>query len=165
MPAKRFAAESKVAVAKSRGEIDALLRHWGCDGIRWADHFSEGRTVLEFIWSHDDDQYLARLELQLPGEDELRAGARHASTGNFMPTKYARLRKEAGQTEMRILLLWLKASFNAIDLGIVEAATVFLPFLVGADGQTVAQVALPKMRSLLTRGAQSMFHQIGPGDG
>jgi hypothetical protein len=30
----RYVQTTTVNVAKSRGEIDTLLRRWGCDGIR-----------------------------------------------------------------------------------------------------------------------------------
>lgn len=62
--------------------------------------------------------------------------------------RYA-LRERAGRHEHRVLLLWLKAALNAVEAGLVDPASIFLSFLVGRDGRTVADVALPKLPSLI----------------
>lgn len=131
-----YAKKTKVPVSQTRGEIDKLLRAWGADMIRWTDIGSQERVSLEFLWQHDGDSYLARFAMDVEG---------------------------GAQPEHRLLLLWLKASFNSIEAGLVSAETIFLPFLVGQDGQTVADVALPKMRTMLTAGALEML-QLSRGD-
>lgn len=135
--AKRYASETKVSVARSRAEIEKLLRNWGADAIRWTDHWRESAMVLEFLWRHEEADYLARFRMEI----EEGSGA---------------------QVEHRILLLWLKGCFNAVEAGLVEAEVIFLPFLVGTDGQTVAQAALPRLRMLLEGSAA---HLLGSGDG
>lgn len=159
----RYAETTTVRVDKSRNEIDRLLRDWGCDGIRWTDHFAKGQVGLEFLWTHDDQEYLARFEITLPDDEALRSNARHASSGAFLPAKLAKLKESRGRQEHRLLLLWLKAALNAVDAGIIPAEVLFLPFLVGQDGQTVAQAALPRLRTLLSGGASEMF-QLSGGD-
>lgn len=152
-----YAQGTSVPIGKTRAAIDELLRRWRCDAIRWADHFAEGLVRLEFIWTRDGVQYLARLELRLPDDATLRRRARHAQTGAFLDSKYDRLRSECGRQEHRIMLLWLTAAFNAVDAGLVSAETIFLPFLVGRDGQTVAEAALPRLPELLRGAAASIL--------
>ena len=132
----RYASKTKVPVTRSRGEIDALLRDWGADSIRWTDHYNDEHFVLEFLWHHEGASYLARIDTKAEG---------------------------GAQVEHRILLLWLKGCFNAICEGLIRAEEVFLPFLVGQDGLTVAQVALPRLRTMLTAGAREML-QLPDGD-
>lgn len=154
---RRYAQETTVSVAKTRGEIDALLRRWGCDGIRWTDHYARGAIALEFIWHREDAEYLARFSIQLPSDKELRGEAKHQTTGRFLQTKFEKLQASRGRQEHRLLLLWLKAALNAVDAGIVEPETIFLPFLVGRDGQTVAEAALPRLQTLLVDGSRALL--------
>ncbi len=153
----RYANTTTVAVAKSRADIDSLLRQWGCDGIRWTDQFLEGLVRLEFVWNHDGTNYGARFSLQLPDDDELRAESVHATTGRFLQAKFDKLSKARGRSEHRVLLLWLKAAFNAVEAGIVTAETLFLPFIVDANGQTFAEVALPRLPMMLEGGAEQLL--------
>jgi hypothetical protein len=159
---RRFAEDTSVSVGRSRGEIDDLLRSWGCTALQWGDHFEEGRARLEFTWKRDGCTYLARFEVKLPDDKTLRGRARHATNGDFLPSKYEKLKANAGRQEHRVLLLWLKAAFNAVEAGLVDPATIFLPFLVGADGRTVADVALPRMRELLTGTADRLLQETNP---
>lgn len=153
----RYASTTSVGVAKSRGEIDALLRQWGCDGIRWTDQHKIGLVQVEFTWEHDDTPYLARFSIQLPDDAELRKRSQHASQHYFLESKYQKLCADNGKVEHRILLLFLKAAFNAVEEGIIDAQTLFLPYLVGADGRTVAEVALPRLSKMLEGGAASLL--------
>lgn len=158
----RFAEGTSVSMGKSRGEIDDLLRAWGCNGVSWLDDYEAGMVQLQFRWARDDAAgarlvYLARFTLRLPSEAALRERAIDGRTKRFSQTKLEALRKANGQQEHRVLLLWLKAAFNAVDAGIVDAATIFLPFLVGADGQTVADVAVPKLAKLLRGSATQLL--------
>jgi hypothetical protein len=62
--------------------------------------------------------------------------------------------------EHRVLLLWIKAAFNAVEAGIVTAEQIFLPFLEGADGKTVSEIAIPRMAEL-TRGSAGRLLTAG----
>lgn len=151
---RRYAQDTSVSVGRSRGEIDDLLREWNCDGIRWTDDYRTGRVRLEFLWSRDAAQYLARFDLRLPGEEELRRKAIDLRTRKVSEVKQLKKAREAaGRHEHRVLLLWLKAALNAVEAGLVDPAAIFLPFLVGSDGQTFADVALPKLPALINGSA------------
>jgi hypothetical protein len=143
---RRYAEKTSVPVARSRAEIDRLLRDWRCDGVQWTDEFSQGRVALAFIWSRDRgkgvvERYQARMTLKMPtGESVAEARRRRALH--------------------RTLLIWLKAAFNAIDAGLVTAEQLFLPFLVGNDGRTVGEIAIPNLTRLLDGAAGRLleFH-------
>jgi hypothetical protein len=148
----RFAAETTVPVGRTRGEIDTLLREWKCDQLQWSDDYQRGRVCLRFVWTHDKTTYVARFNLQLATEEQMRKEAidqRDSSGKRIAETKLARLHASRGQQEHRVLLLWLKAALNAVEAGIVDAAAIFLPFLEDREGVTVAEMALPRLHTLL----------------
>ena len=157
----RFAETTEVPVARSRQEIDRLLREWGCDGLAWADDFRAGEVCLRFIWSRDEARYLARINLKLPTDEALRPKAMDRRTHRLSEPKLKKLQDARGRREFRVLLLWLRAALNAVDTGIVTAEAVFLPFLEGQDGRTVAEVAVPRMRLLLTGSAGALLDGEG----
>lgn len=154
---RRYADGTSVSVLKSRTEIDALLQRWGASACSWTDDWGTGRTRLEFVWHRNGLDYHARFEIKLPDDEDLREEARHARTREVLESKLERLRAARGRQEHRRLLLWLKATFEAVEDGIVEADAVFLPFLVGKDGRTFAEHALPNLPKLLEGAATRLL--------
>ena len=157
---RRYAQDTQVAVAKSRSEIDNLLRTWGCSQCQWSDDWSGGRVQLRFVFERAKVSYLARFDLKLPDRKALEADAIDGRSGCVSERKMEKLLADRGKVEHRLLLLWLKGCLNAVEQGLVDAATIFLPFLEGKDGSTVAEVALPQLEAL-TRGSASRL--LGPG--
>lgn len=147
---RTFAQDTTVSVAKTRGEIYGLLTEWGISNIGFLDHFDEGQAELQFVWRRDDVKYAARFMVKLPTDEQLKKRARHARTGAFSQSKYNALREGRGRQEHRVLYLWIKAALNAVEAGIVSPEAIFLPFIVGKDGRTVAEHMLPRMQELLS---------------
>lgn len=154
---RRYAEDTTVSIAKSRGEIDGLLRQWGCTQIAWVDDYEHGAARLQFLWKRGDDGFVARFEIKVPDDNELEKLAVHATTGAFLPARFDKLCAARGRHQHRVLALWIKAALNAVEAGIVEPAAIFLPWLVGRDGRTVAEVALPRLGKLLEGGAQNLL--------
>jgi hypothetical protein len=96
--ARRYAEGTSVSVAQSRGEIDKLLRDWGCDQIIWADDHKEGRAMLRFLWENEGVQYIARFPLNIPTNEELEELAVHGTTGAFLPSRFEKLCDRRGRT-------------------------------------------------------------------
>jgi hypothetical protein len=57
----------------------------------------------------------------------------------------------------RVLLLWLKAALNAVDSGLIDVETIFLPFLEDRNGKTIAEIALPRLGVLLEGSAARLL--------
>ena len=145
---RRYAESTSVAVSKSRGEIDHLLRAWGAKGIQWSDDFEGDSVTLRFVWVHDGTDYLARFTLGLPAHADLEIAAIDRRTRRTSQRKLEVLMAARGRREHRLLLFWLKAAMHAVDAGLVTVETLFLPFLEGKDGRTVAEVAVPQLAQL-----------------
>ena len=125
----RHAETTKVPVAQSRSEIDKLLRTWECDGVRWTDHFGDQRAVLEFVWTIEGSgPMLARFEI---------SGA-----------AAARDPEQEWRRVHRVLRVFLLGIFNAVEAQIISFEEAVLPWTVAANGQTVAQALLPRLREI-----------------
>ena len=146
---RRYAEDTAVPISRSRGEIDKLLREWQAQGIQWTDDFEHDQVQLRFLWPRGDQRFMARFGIHLPSAEELKPEAKDGRTGRISDARLARLLEERGKREHRVLALWLKAALNAVDSGLVDAETLFLPFLEDRNGKTVAELALPKLGILL----------------
>lgn len=154
---RRYAEGTDVSVAKSRAEIDALLKRWGCQKLGWAEELDAGRAVLQFVWRHGEQDYMARFGITMPTDEELQAQALDGRTKRFSETKLAKLKDARGRVEFRQLALWLRACLNAVDAGIIRPEAVFFPWLVGRDGRTVWESAAPRLPELLTHSARALL--------
>lgn len=145
---RRYASQTAVSIAKSRGEIDKTLRRWGADQLQWSDDFKGGHAMLRFIWEHEGTSYTARFLLKLSTEEELRKESVDGRSGQFSQTKFEKAMSRAGMVEHRELALFIKAVFVAVEAGIITAEQVFLPFLEGMNGVTVAEAIIPQLPKL-----------------
>jgi hypothetical protein len=151
---RRFAEDTSVPIARTRSEIDKLLRDWGALGIQWTDDWQHDQITVRFGWKDKaGQQYMARFSIKLPGREALSKHAVDGRSGVVSERKLAALMDARGKQEHRLLLFWLKAALNAVEAGIIPAEAIFLPFLEGQDGQTVAEVCIPRMARLLSGGA------------
>lgn len=154
---RRYAEDTTVPVSKSRGELDALLRGWGAQGIQWTDDFEHDRVMLRFVWPRGEQRFMARFVVRLPTREQLAVDAVDGRSGRTSESKLRALMDARGKREHRLLVLWLKAALNAVDAGLVDAETLFLPFLEGKDGQTFAEAALPRLADLTTGSAARLL--------
>lgn len=177
---RRFAEDTKVPIAKTRGQIVELLMAWKCSGISWADDFDAGRAVLGFAWKRKEQVpdklhgvtheaiYRVRFTVQIPTQKDIEAASIKAYPDGVRAARLSRqafVRRElenAGRREHRLLLLKIKADLNAAAAGLAKAEEIFFPWMVGADGRTVAEALLPRMHMLLTNPAANL---LGDGKG
>lgn len=157
---RKFARKTTVAVSKSRAEIDKCLRDFGADQLQWSDDFKNGHAMLRFIWRNDGVDYLARFNIRVPTEEEMRKEPHviDGRSGQVSENKLKEALERRGMVEHRELALFIKAAFVAVEAGIIAPEQVFLPFLEGADGVTVSERVLPQMHEML-RGKQQRLLQ------
>jgi len=152
MARRRYAQQTSVAVSKSKGEIEDLLRKWGASQMGWHDDFDSGKVFLRFMWYHDEAPFMARFTIELASKAALTEEAGDQRNGKFSQPKFDKLLRRRGMVEHRGLLLFLKAVFNAVDLGIITAEQVFLPYLEDDQGRTVAELVVPQLAKALRPG-------------
>lgn len=151
MKKRKYAEGTTVPVGKSKDDITKLLREWGADRVAWQEDFKNGVILLGFVWTKDTRQFGARIEVRLMTEKEIREAPENLDKRTHKPSevRIAQALERQGRSEMRLLLLWLKAAFNAVEAGIVTPETLFMPFFITVDGETVADVILPNLPSLV----------------
>lgn len=150
MPSKRSYDKTNVGIAKSRGDIDAILRKWGVTGISWGEDYDNGLVVLRFRWKREEDgqQYSARFMIQIQTDEELEKLAIDKRSGRHSEKKYVRLKNARGKREHRVLFFMLKSLFEAVEDGLMVPEQVFLPWIEDADGMTVFERIGPVMGQL-----------------
>lgn len=153
---RRYAENTAVPISRSRGEIDQLLRSWGAQGIQWTDDYEHDRVMLRFVWPRGDQRFMARFAVHLPGREKLQEEAKGAY-GTIREAYLEKLMQGRGRREHRVLALWLKACLNAVNDGLVDAETLFLPFLEDKNGKTIAEIALPRLGVLLEGSATRLL--------
>ena len=113
--------ENATTGERARVEIRKLLQRFGCQSVAFMDEFAEGTLLVAFRYRGYQVQ--------------LRASAR-GWTEMF-------LRENPWHTRRRstsILRDWVRGQVTAIETGITEFRHVFLPYLVTASGDTVAEL-------------------------
>lgn len=152
-----YASNTDVPVEESRSQINTLLRDWGVSGIQWTENYELNSVMIQFVWRHNDIPYVAKMTVRLPDDSELVEMARHKRTGKVSEDRLADLKICRGWREHRVLYIFLKGSFEAIENGIITAEQLFLPWLVGRDGRTVGEVIAPRLPSLLSDTAAALL--------
>lgn len=154
---RRFAEDTRVPVAKSRSEIDGLLRGWGAAGVQWTDDWETSVVTLRFRWPHGSKTFAARMTIKLPSAKDLEPLAVDNRSGGISERKLDKLLADRGKREHRLLLLLIKSTLNAVDAGVISDVEAFLPYLEGKDGRTVGEVGRERLGLLATGSAAKLL--------
>jgi len=153
--------KTNVAISKSRGYIDSILRKWGVTGISWGEDYDSGLVVLRFRWKRDDGQeYSARFTIQIETDKELEEKAVDQRSGRHSDKKHLRLRNNRGKREHRVLFYMLKSLFEAVEDGLMVPEQVFLPWIEDVEGVTIFERIGPVMGQLT---GESLPKALGDG--
>jgi len=143
-----YAKGTQVPVSKSRGQIDKLLRDWGAQGVQWTDEWGDSpKVTLRFIWDYKETPLSARFTLEMDDE-AIREESCHLGTGQFLESKYERLRTAWAAEAHRLLFQFLKMALHAVEAGLIPAETIFMPWFEDQSGRTVADVLMPRLEEL-----------------
>lgn len=110
---------TRVAPAKTRQQINSLLRQKGAVAVRSTEGESPNRPgkdyyAIEFI--HGEQRLAARVSVSFDKDSP-----------------------SAERQAMRAMYWHLKSKFEAIEHGIEDFAAAFMPYLITDDGKTVAE--------------------------
>lgn len=140
---KRYAHRTPVTEESSRREIERTLARYGADAI--ALGFDDNSLHVRFRWR---GRFLQRTVTVPP-------------LATFLPTygsmardrKLAQTAREAERRRLwRVLLLWLKTTFELVEAEAVTPEEAFLPVLMLPSGQTVAEWLAPQLTAAYERG-------------
>jgi len=128
---------TEVPSAKSIGEITAILVQKGAGTIRT---IYEGGKPIGLEWSMIlyDRPVFFRMPVRVEPVYQIlkkRAG------GYVSSQREQSLREQADRISWRQMLAWVKLQMALIELGMVEYAQVFLPYVTGENGMTMWDAA------------------------
>jgi len=156
MPPRRYAQGTSVNYHRSREQISKLLENWGAEGVQWTDEWKpKPRFTCRFSWTFtDDDGEEHALMAKFPlvcDEELLLERSVDGRSGNLSETKLEKNRKQWVNEAHRLLLLLLKAIFNAIEAGIYEPEVIFSSFVEHNSGVTVGELFAKQLAALPTQ--------------
>ena len=124
---------------KARGEILKILRRFGCESVGFMDEFETHSVLLAFAWRGRNVQ--------------LRASAQGWANAYLKENPWSdRRRYDEHEWEMKaldqgmiavnsILRDWVKGQVTAIETGILTFESIFMPYMLAADGRPLIEHA------------------------
>ena len=147
--------DTSVPIARSQEAIRKMLRAEDCDQVMFGDDFGAGVMFIFFRLVLDDpDSGEVRLPVKIPVHlqsiVELLKAAHPQKYGGGKGLDLAL--EQAMKVAWRNVHDWLRASFTAVEVGIMTPAEAFLSSVVTENGYTVGERLLPNLPSMLHRG-------------
>lgn len=152
----KFATKTSVSIARSRTEVEAILRRYGASGFRygWYNEHEAMHEQVEFVAAGR----LIRFTLRMPPKDARQFT--HTPTG-LRRTRESAVREweQSCRQRWRALVLAIRAKLEAVESGISEFEEEFLAFIVDpATGRTVSETIRPQLAaSYETRSGQPLL--------
>ena len=138
----KYATDTSVSVAKSRGEIEDMIQRAG--GKRFASMYEDARAVVLFEMAH----LRVMFELPLAGRD---AFANRTSRGRPVansPERQQREWEQACRSKWRALALAIKAKLVSVDAGVESFEEAFLAHLVVPTSGGAKRFSGPALKAI-----------------
>lgn len=136
----RYAAQTTVSCARSREQIETLLKRYGATQFAYAT--DEQRAMIGFILSGRQVQ----LTIPLPPLSDFTA----TPNGRIRKRTVAlRAQEQECRRRWRVLYQVILAKFEAIECGVTTMEEEFLAFMALPDGQTVGERILGDLDKVL----------------
>ena len=138
-----YAKGTSVSAEKSRAEIETTLRRYGADRFAYATDATSAQVAFEAAGRR------VRFSVQFDSLDEHRL----TETGRDRSDAAAyKAWEQSTRERWRSLCLLIKAKLEAIDSGIAEFETEFLPHLVLPGGVTIGERLAPQLEQVCSTG-------------
>lgn len=150
-----YAANTSVAVSKTKGEIDALLRKHKAEAFATMEETARATIAFKM----NGRNIIFRLPLPDPAAKEYRTTARGQTRS---PTAQLEMWEQACRSRWRALFLCIKAKLESIESGIETFEDAFLAHIMMPDGGTVGEHTKPLIaRSYETGNMQPLLPAPG----
>ena len=134
----KYANKTKVSIENSQIEIQKLLRKYGA--TRYAIDWKNNNILFELLGRsvriHVKDPNINDKEIQLTPSGYQRNSSNIQIAFN-----------QAKRQMWRVMLLFLKSTLEAIDMGVIELDQAMFPYFLLPNGKTVAEQLLPQLSS------------------
>lgn len=127
--------DTTVSVSKSIAEIEDMLNVHGCSAI--LKEVDAGRVKAVTFWMDSTPFKMpvetARLYQHLLGQWQNGPRNRYSTPGQ---DTINRLHDQAERTAWRHAAAWVKVQLSMVEIGAVQVAQVFMPFMLTDNGET-----------------------------
>ena len=139
----KYASQTSVPVDRSKAEIERILVRYGADTFSYGSQPIEGRAYVAFRYAG----MLFRIDIRLPLEKDVNktASGRSRKASSIYPAY-----EQACRQRWRALALYVKATLEAIESGIIKFEEAFLPFALLPEGGIMKDWSLPRLRDAYT---------------
>lgn len=136
-------AETSVPVARSRAELERVLRRYGCSGFGVSTDYEAFRVTVHFVVRDSPDPAAPKIPVRLEVAirevyDQLygQPATRRAGGGGKAPVYNERDLEQAERVAWRQLILWVDAACSAAAAGVQKMSEAFFAHTVvlGDDG-------------------------------
>lgn len=140
----RYAERTTVAKDQSLAEIERTLTRYGATGFMYG--WSGDQVMIGFVIRNRQ----MKLSIPLPARNsrEFTHHSRGMRTQNAAQEVY----DQAVRQRWRALALYVKATLEAVEAGIISMEDAFLAYTALPGGGTVGQWLQPQMQEVLTTG-------------
>jgi hypothetical protein len=154
-----YAAGTTVTVAKSKGELDALLSKYGATQRGVAEDDAAGVAIVAFTLARRQ----FRMKLPMPKFEAFARDPR--STWKRRTAEQQRKAfEQACRERWRAVVLVVKAKLELVQLGVTSVEQEFLAYLVLPDGSAMHEAVAPRIAAAYETGEMPRF-LLGMGDG
>lgn len=144
----RYAAQTSVSVERSRAEIESILTKYGANKFAY---FSEDiKACIAFEISGKRIRFI--LPLPDKREDQFKYRKHYSSQKLNTPEQQITIWEQSCRQRWRALALAIKAKLEWVETGIVTVEEEFLPYIVTANGKTVAEMVMPQLEQIYQSG-------------
>lgn len=130
--------ENATSGVAARDEIIRLLRRFGAESVGFMDEFEKGELLLAF--SHRGRPIQMRASAKGWASLFLREHPYNSGRHRLNRHDYERKALAQGLIAMNSILRdWVKGQITAVECGILEFETVFMPYMLAPDGRAVIE--------------------------
>ena len=132
----KYAKTTRVSIEKSQIEIQNLFRKYGAK--KFAIEYDKNNLLFELhgrsIKLHIKDPDINEKEIQFTPTGIKRS-----------PSNIQMVFKQAQKQLWRVMVLYLKATLEAIDSGVIELDQAMFPYFLLPNGKTISEQILPQL--------------------
>lgn len=155
----RYARDTSVSVERSQSEIMKNLRRYGAEAFAFGEE--EGRGLVRFKIRGQPIQF----KLDLPAKDLEEFRFTPARGKERRIEDQLRAWEQACRQKWRALNLFILATLEAVESGIVPFEHAWMPYTLLASGESVGEHFAPHLQKAIADGVVPRFLLTGPGKG
>ncbi len=151
----RYAKQTTVSVSKSVEELKKIIRQYGGGEIVYAE--SEEMAAIGFKKGERSIKY----QISLPPKDDKLYTHTESKGLERHPVDAHKLWERDCRQRWRVLVLLVKATFEAIENGLMSFEQAFMSSIVMRNGQTLGDRFLPELDKVIETGKLPLMITAG----